>query len=216
MWRYSLCLLTEVAIFTLVAQCGVLCTGAVNFCPSCPLQFSSDIVSQHGLQSWLPGSLASWNYSILRSSCYAIPVCRLQWGLQLLVCRLSSSPFFSWCLFSTTDAISNSYSQLRFHHPIDGSFFDFVSAYVAFHRSGKVDWTPCDMDKHCFYYMFDQGCVHDVPTVMGEMRTLHANRSFVMGRALPTRPVPWDVPAKPKDTFDESKVLMQVEGYEHT
>lgn len=63
-------------------------------------------------------------------------------------CAYSCPPFLiSWCPCSDIDEMSNSCSPLWVHHLIDRYALNFKSVYVAFQRSAKIDWIPCDTDE---------------------------------------------------------------------
>lgn len=88
-----------------------------------------------------------------------------------------------------------------YHDLINWASFDCSSAYDLLQRSKEVNWTPCNTDGHLFYYTFDLGSVHDVPTVEVKTCKLDSQGIVFTGQEFPWYYVSWLVLAELRVTF---------------
>lgn len=106
--------------------------------------------------------------------------------------------------------------EYGFRHFTAMSAFDFASGYVVFQSSAEVDYAPCDSDDRWYYFFFESGFVHDVPTFLIKTCKPDASGSVITGCTLPSiREVLRVVLAKRRVTCNEVVMLMRIEAYYH-
>lgn len=69
-----------------------------------------------------------------------------------------------------------------FCHAIDGSFFEYASAYVAFQGLAEIDWMPCDTDERWVYHILDSESVHEAQHAKVATRLLDASGMVIIRR----------------------------------